>query len=89
MNLLKGLDPTMTLEEAIAETARVRAEKKKARHAKSMVKFREVHHEELLQKKKEYRELHRDELAQKNKMYRLLKKSQAEGVNPQADLPKK
>ena len=89
MNLLKGLDPTMTLEQAIAETARIRAEKKKERHAKGMAKFREVHRDELLQKKKEYRELHRDELAQKNKIYRLLKKSQAEGVKPQDDLPEK
>jgi hypothetical protein len=76
MNLLKGLDPTMTLEEAIAETARVRAEKKKARHAKSMVKFREVHHEKVLEAQRAYREANREKINLKKKEDRALKKLQ-------------
>ena len=62
MNLLKGLDPTMTLEQAIAETARIRAEKRRVTHLECLKRYRETHHEELLQKKKEYHEKHKHEI---------------------------
>ena len=84
MNLLKGLDPTMTLEEAIAETARVRAERKRVTHIECLRRYRETHHEELLQKKKEYREANREKINAKNRE----KKSQAEKY-PRAESPPK
>jgi hypothetical protein len=56
------LDPNMTVAEALAETARVRKEQARARNIKGLAKFREVHHDEILQKSREYYETHRDEI---------------------------
>ena len=67
MNLLKGLDPTMTLEQAIAETARIRAEKRRVTHLECLKRYRETHHEELLQKKKEYHEKNKHEINAKRR----------------------
>ena len=84
--LVDGLDPNMTLAEALAESARVRAEKRRETHLECLRRYREKNHDEILQRKREYRESRRSELAQKNREYRARKKSQ-DGGYPSQDIP--
>lgn len=86
----ESLNPNMTVTEALEEIARVRKEQARARNIKGLAKFREVHHEKVLETQRAYREAHRDELARKNREYRLRKKIQAEEEKHQDNfLPEK
>jgi hypothetical protein len=82
----ESLNPNMTVTEALEEIARVRADRRRETHSMCMQRYRDKHHEELLQKKREYREAHRVELAQKNREYRARKKFQ-EGGYPGGNIP--
>ena len=86
----ESLDPNMSVTEALAEIARVRKEQARARNIKGLAKFREAHHEKVLETQRAYREAHREELARKNREYRIRKKIQAEEAKTQDNfLPEK
>ena len=72
------VDPSLTVAQLLEEQARVRREQMRARNIRGLAKFRETHHEKILENQRAYREANRDELARKNREYRARKKLQAE-----------
>jgi hypothetical protein len=84
---LKELPSDMTLSQVQEMLDEQRKEKQRAKYARNrdaqlarLQRYRETHHEEILQKKREYREKHREEI---NAKRRVGKKSQ-DGGSPQA-----
>jgi len=57
-----SVDSSLTVGEAVVETARVRREQTRARNIRGLAKFYEVHRDEVLRKKREYHEAHKDEI---------------------------
>lgn len=84
---IKELPGDMTLVQVQEMLEEQRKERQRAKYAKNrdaqlarLRRYRETHHEEILQKKREYREKNREEI---NAKRRVGKKSQDEG-SPQA-----